>query len=67
MICDYCNGTGTEYDSVRGVSFDCSACSASGRATCVSCGDDAEITTDDGDYSCGDCWQETCMEKDYRG
>ncbi len=62
MICGYCNGTGAEHDAVRGVSNDCDACCASGRAACFNCGADAEMEDDDGNYSCGECWQEGLME-----
>ena len=61
MICEYCD-QGAQYDSVRGVSFDCPECYGSGRATCFHCGDDAEITDENGDYSCGDCLLENMAD-----
>lgn len=67
MICEYCNGTGAQHDAVRGISSDCPECSASGRATCQRCGDDAELTDDDGDYICGDCWEQEQMDSDSEG
>ena len=62
MNCGYCNGTGERHDRVRGTTYECVECAASGTAKCYLCGDDAEFVDDDGEYTCGDCWQESQME-----
>lgn len=64
MICGYCNGAGQTYNSVRGISSDCLECAKTGVAKCHSCGGDAALIDDDGDYTCGDCWFEAQMETD---
>ena len=57
MRCEYCNGTGSQHNAVRGDSPECMECQGSGIAKCLECGNDADGEDMDGDYICG-----TCME-----
>ncbi len=56
MICDWCHGSGDNDCFGK-----CEWCLGTGTAKCYDCNSDAEFTDDDGEYTCGDCWQQRLM------